>query len=472
LKTIDGSMRLMLMTILAATLAGTTPLLAQACRPMEGSAVGVDTGMTDVLPQRCDEPGKCRIFAISGRPIGEPGDHVVAGTASSSGMVAVEAKKSGLQGYMTADGTWQIEPHFKRAGPYCSDRAAVQRVDGLWVYLDREGQEVSSPWDAAEAFTEGRGLVTSYKGGDKFLHGYIDTAGKVVIPVQFAGARLFSEGLAAVMVDGKWGYIDRNGKMAIAPRFAEAEAFRSGRAVVRVGAGWARNSGLIDATGKFIVEPKYEQIGRIGDRFWSASITDPTYRGSGEPLVLSRLVDAEGHMVSNQSYNAFGAPVDGLISVCRNNRCGFIDIHGKLAIPLKYKRADDFQEGLAAVTADGNRYGFVNRDGKLVLAQRYDSLGPHHEQFGAGPFVNGLAPAGCNGNWGFIDKDGAWAIPPIYPFAQSFENGFASVEIKTGTGHLRPDGSAIDFSPAEVDGITLPPRPCDAPLARTNPGSG
>ena len=70
-------------------------------------------------------------------------------------------------------------------------------------------------------------------------------------------------------------------------------------------------------------------------------------------------------MVSSQFYNAFGALEDGLISVCRNDRCGFMDIHGKLAIPLKYKGVDDFQEGLAAVTTDGNRYGFIDREGKL-----------------------------------------------------------------------------------------------------------
>jgi hypothetical protein len=128
------------------------------------------------------------------------------------------------------------------------------------------------------------------------------------------------------------------------------------------------------------------------------------------------------------------------------------------------------------VTTDGDRYGFIDRDGKLVVPERYDSLGPHHEHFGAGPFVKGLAPAGCKGYWGFIGKDGAWAIPPIYRFAAPFENGFAPVQIKTGTGHLRPDGSAIDFAPAEVDGIALLPRPCGVPLARAagwhgNPGS-
>ena len=42
-----------------------------------------------------------------------------------------------------------------------------------------------------------------------------------------------------------------------------------------------------------------------------------------------------------------------------------MDIHGKPAIPLKYKGVDDFQEGLAAVTTDGNRYGFIDRKGSL-----------------------------------------------------------------------------------------------------------
>jgi hypothetical protein len=200
-------MRSLFVTIAVATPVIATPSLAQTCRPMDNSAVGIETGVTDIIPQRCDQAGKCQMFAMDGKPIGEPGDRVVPGTASANGVVAVEKKQGGLQGYMTADGSWKVAAKFKQAGPYCEERAAVQRVDGLWVYLDPNGEEVGTPWDAAEGFTERRGLVTSYKGGRDFRHGYVDTSGKVVISVTFAGARLFSEGLAAVLVDGKWGYI-------------------------------------------------------------------------------------------------------------------------------------------------------------------------------------------------------------------------------------------------------------------------
>jgi hypothetical protein len=105
----------------------------------------------------------------------------------------------------------------------------------------------------------------------------------------------------------------------------------------------------------------------------------------------------------------------------------------------------------------------------MVLPERYDGLGPGSEQFSAGPFVDGLAPAGCKGHWGFIDKGGAWAIPPVYRFAEAFENGFAPVQTKTGTGHVRPDGSAIDFDRSEMDEVSLPARPCGAPMATGSP---
>ena len=197
---------------------------------------------------------------------------------------------------MNTDGTWKIEPQFKRAGPYCGDRAAVQRVDGLWVYLDREGQEVGGPWDGAEAFTEGRGLVTSSRGATIPPRIYRHRR-QVAISIQFAGARLFSEGLRRC-----W-----STKMGLhRPRRQDGHqsALRRGRSFSGRSCGGACRCRLgkeqrpDHATGKFIIDPQYEQISRIGDRFWSVGITDRAHRGNGEPPLLSRLVDAEGHFVS------------------------------------------------------------------------------------------------------------------------------------------------------------------------------
>ena len=49
--------------------------------------------------------------------------------------------------------------------------------------------------------------------------GFIDKAGKQIIPPNYNDAQPFSEGLAAVRLKGEYGYIDRSGKMVIPPQF-------------------------------------------------------------------------------------------------------------------------------------------------------------------------------------------------------------------------------------------------------------
>lgn len=81
--------------------------------------------------------------------------------------------------------------------------------------------------------------------------GYIDSTGKVVIPLQFSAAHNFSEGMAAVLIDGKLGYINKEGKVVIKPQFDEAQKFEGGKARVRI---IKEGYGYVDKQGNF-VEP-------------------------------------------------------------------------------------------------------------------------------------------------------------------------------------------------------------------------
>ena len=62
--------------------------------------------------------------------------------------------------------------------------------------------------------------------------GYVDKSGKLVIPARFDDADSFSDGLAAVSIDGKYGYIDKAGEMKIPASFDCATAFRNGLGIV------------------------------------------------------------------------------------------------------------------------------------------------------------------------------------------------------------------------------------------------
>jgi len=66
-------------------------------------------------------------------------------------------------------------------------------------------------------------------------YGYVDAAGKVVIPARFEKAKPFCSGLAAVRLGGKWGYIDKTGELVIPPQYDEASGFVNGLAYVRKG---------------------------------------------------------------------------------------------------------------------------------------------------------------------------------------------------------------------------------------------
>lgn len=61
-------------------------------------------------------------------------------------------------------------------------------------------------YDDVREFSAGFAAVARRQ-DDALEWGFVDTSGREVVPCAFQDARGFSEGLAAVLVDGKWGYI-------------------------------------------------------------------------------------------------------------------------------------------------------------------------------------------------------------------------------------------------------------------------
>ncbi|MEG1632828.1 MAG: WG repeat-containing protein [Oscillospiraceae bacterium] len=73
--------------------------------------------------------------------------------------------------------------------------------------------------------------------------GFMDKTGAILnkyadLASYFDDARPFSEGLAAVKLNGTWNYIDTNGKFAVYGLFAEAGNFESGIALVKKDGSW------------------------------------------------------------------------------------------------------------------------------------------------------------------------------------------------------------------------------------------
>ena len=90
--------------------------------------------------------------------------------------------------------------------------------------------EVAPKWVTKGDYYEDLACVEDNNG----KYGFIDRAGKLVIPCKWNGAGIFSQGLANVRSDnGKWGYIDKSGTLVIPCKWKEANHFVSGRARVK-----------------------------------------------------------------------------------------------------------------------------------------------------------------------------------------------------------------------------------------------
>ena len=107
---------------------------------------------------------------------------------------------------------------------------------------------------AVNVHSYGQELVKDKENG---LWGYVDkSSGRVVIFYQYAEAKEFSEGLAAVRFEGKWGFIDKKGVVVIPHKYKSVKNFSNGYAMVQEDGFW----GAIDKNGTQIISCIYIDI--------------------------------------------------------------------------------------------------------------------------------------------------------------------------------------------------------------------
>jgi hypothetical protein len=150
--------------------------------------------------------------------------------------------------FMNEDGNG-VTPFFDNAEDFSEGLAAV-KVGDKWGFIDTAGNIVIAPQFGfvLREFTEGIAFVEC----ENEKTAAIDKSGKLVTECVFDEAWEFSEGTAAVQMDGKFGFIDRAGKFLIRPQFDSALSFYNGLAEINtVKDGW-KYTGFIDKKGKIV----------------------------------------------------------------------------------------------------------------------------------------------------------------------------------------------------------------------------
>lgn len=238
--------------------------------------------------------------------------------------VAVTGKAAG---YIDKSGSIVIPQIYSRAEPFFEGVASVMTSDaGLQAlgktFIDKSGKVVMSSSEKCNDFSENVFLSNNgrYDKNRRFF--YLDKNGKRVFQQEFADARIFSEGLAAVaiefspgMLSKNYGYIDKKGKIVIGPQFEIsgnnfAGNFQHGRAIVQ-------SSKVVDA------------MGNIKN--------------------MHGVIDSKGNWIVSPKYSHISAYRDGLARAMDENKTVYLDMNGNVALHTDYVWGNSFSEGLAAI---------------------------------------------------------------------------------------------------------------------------
>ena len=148
---------------------------------------------------------------------------------------------------------------------------------------------------------------------------------------------------------------------------------------------------------------------------------------------------APSNVVINYAYDDARDFHEGLAAVKQDGRWGYIDPLGRVAIPLVHRvpEAGDFSEGFAFV---GDHY--IDTEGFPAFVHIDEDTDERIEKFFTNglPFSQGLAAVQTGGQWGFIDLQGNYVLPPSFERVGSFSEGLAPARQKGLWGYINMRG--------------------------------
>jgi hypothetical protein len=309
---------------------------------------------------------------------------------------------------------------------------------------------IQLPFDEVWGFTDG--LAAVFVNG---RWGFIDTSGKLAIPAVFAGTLGFSEGLASATLGAeaaeaagkdkrhiKDGYIDTTGKYVIPPQFDFAFPFSDGMAQISVGG----QHGYVDKAGKaFYLDPTFQRHEDFSEGFAVVGYSNWGKQG---------YIDKTGQVAIDLIYDGARRFSEGLAAVAIGKRWGYIDKSGQIAIQPEFDGCRDFLEGLAPVLIR-NRWGYIDRRGRVVIQPQFVEAAEFSQDLAAVRIKGAGDSTGQEGDttlititgpFGFIDKTGRMVIKPIFTQVGNFSHGLAAVNLGPETPGLWGKWAYIDKS--------------------------
>lgn len=342
------------------------------------------------------------------------------------------SKKYGLYGYVNEKNEWVIPAQYQEASLF-HDGIATVKKDNEYFFIDKTGKKISSEtYPEATPFIEGLAIVKrknkygfinpemkivipcEYDNAIAFKQGYamvkkgdiwqaINKKGDVVSEHQVA----VTEGMARIKRESLWTFMPIDTEQPVTEsKFEDARLFKEGLSAVLYHQKW----GFIDKTGNFVIPAEYE---KVSDFIHGHARVQKNK--------LWGIIDKQGKMLVPLEYEYIDELKNGFYRIKKNKLWGFMDSTFKIIIPCMYFNVYPFENGLAKVENAENQVKYIQENGTEITAFTHKN--------NIGEFSEGLCPLKDEKTtlWGYINVKGEWHIPPKYQKAGKFTHGLAIV---------------------------------------------
>ncbi|MBO7262771.1 MAG: WG repeat-containing protein [Alistipes sp.] len=162
-----------------------------------------------------------------------------------------------------------------------------------------------------------------------------------------------SNNMVAVKEGFLYGFINSKNEYVVKAQYQEVKDFVNGHARVKLNDKW----GMIDTNGKVTVACSYDEIEHYHGTIWRVK------KGDLYGLVSA----ANGTLVQAVKYSKIRLKINcQRAEMCINNKSGFFDENGKIAIAAQYDWVGSFLDDGTTMVMIGSKYYDINTSGTIV----------------------------------------------------------------------------------------------------------
>ncbi|MDF1549663.1 MAG: WG repeat-containing protein, partial [Bacteroidales bacterium] len=209
--------------------------------------------------------------------------------------------------------------------------------------------------------------------------GVIDSAGEWMITPQYQFIQSCANGSFIAKKSNRWGVVNVNNQLLVDFKYDELRHFYDSAVAYWAGIPYYKfriknKWGVIDTKENIIIPAEYDDIEhlKINNKTFFKTLID-------RKKIMFGLVNETGKLVVEPNYEFIGRFKEGFSRVKLKQRCWkFINLQMKELPDDCFFDVHDFSEGLAAVKTN-KAWGFINGEGKIAIAPQYLETGDFHE---------------------------------------------------------------------------------------------